>query len=247
MAERRAEASAPQPRNAARRKTGGVHIGMSRGAYYPLFADLRGRRCVVVGGGLIAQRKVTTLLGCGATVVVVSPTLTRRLHAAQRAGAIEARRRSFRPTDVRGAWLVCAATDDQRINESVFQVAQRRRIFANVVDQKPLCSFIAPSIVRRGDLVIAISTGGASPAMAKHLRRRLTAMIGSEYVQMVNLLRSLRGIAKQKLPGYAARKKYFDALVEGPAFRLVRSGRVREARRKAMELLERSATSNGHP
>ena len=213
--------------------------------FYPMFADLNSRRCVVVGGGLVAQRKVTTLLGYGARVTVVSPTLTSRLAACARRGAIRHVARRVRPADLGGAWLVYAATDEPRVNELVYRTATARRVFANVVDQKPLCSFIAPAIFRRGALTIAISTGGASPALAKKLRRDLARTVGSEYAPMLRLLAGLRGIAKHRLPGPRERKRYFDALVRGRVFGLVRDGRRREARQAALALLARHAGHNG--
>ena len=213
--------------------------------FYPMFADLTGRRCVVVGGGLVAQRKVTMLRGCGAAVTVVSPTLTKRLAGYARQRSIRYQRRPFRPADLAGAWLVCAATGDQRTNELVSRSAARRRIFANVVDQKPLCSFIAPAIVRRGPLTVAVSTGGASPALAKRLRRELGERLGGDYVSMLRLLAGLRSTAKRRLPSYQDRKRYFDALVGGRVFALVKVGKRREARRTALALLERRAAANG--
>ena len=213
----------------------------NRPPFYPMFADLHGRACVVVGGGLVAQRKVTTLLTYGAMITVVSPTVTRRLarYATQR--RIRYVARTFRPTDLKSAWLVYAATNDERINESVFRTAQRDRIFTNVVDQKPLCSFIAPAILRRGDLVVAFSTGGASPTVSKLLRRDLMATIGKDYARLVRLLGGLRGIAKQRLPNYNDRKRYFNRLVQGPVFRLVREGRTSAARHEALDLLAHAA------
>ena len=215
--------------------------------FYPMFADLDGRRCVVVGGGLIAQRKVATLLACGADVAVVSPTLTKRLAAYARQRRVRHEARRFRPADLAGAWLVCAATDDQRVNELAYRSATRRRIFTNVVDQKRLCSFIAPAIVRRGPLTIAISTGGASPALAKRLRRELEARLGGDYVSMLRLLASLRGPAKRQLATSQDRKRYFDALVGGRVFGLVKAGKRGEARRAALALLaRRAANGSGH-
>ena len=219
---------------------------MTGRAYYPLFADLKGRRCVVVGGGRVAERKVTMLLGCGARVIVISPRATERLRRYAGQGKIRFVPRRFRPADVRGAWLVYAATNDQPINELVYRTATTQRIFTNVVDQKPLCSFIAPAIVTRGPLTIAISTGGASPSLAKRLRRELEGTVGAEYVPMLRLLAGLRGIAKRRLPSYNGRKRYFDQLVRGRVFRLVQAGRVGEARRQALALLERAAGHNGH-
>ena len=214
-------------------------------AYYPLFADLGGRRCVVVGGGLVAQRKVTTLLGFGAQVTVVSPVVTRRLAAYARQGKIRHARRVFRPADLRGAWLVYAATDDARINALVSRTTRQRRIFANIVDQTPLCSFIAPAIFRRGPLTVAVSTAGSSPSLAKKLRSEIGQRIGREYGPMLRLLANLRGVAKRHLPSYRDRKRYFDQLVHGDVFTLVRRGRVREARRAALVLLAAEASPNG--
>lgn len=214
-------------------------------AYYPLFADLNGRRCVVIGGGLVAQRKVTTLLRYGAKITVVSPSVTRRLAAYAKQGRIRYVARRFRPADLRGAWLVYASTDDQRMNEQVFREATRRRILTNVVDQKPLCSFIAPAIVRRGALTVAVSTGGASPALAKKVRSDIGRVLGSGYVPMVRLLDGLRGVAKHALPSYADRKRYFGELVEGRVFGLMRAGKSREARRVALRVLARHAAKNG--
>ncbi|MBI4340866.1 MAG: bifunctional precorrin-2 dehydrogenase/sirohydrochlorin ferrochelatase [Candidatus Omnitrophica bacterium] len=201
-------------------------------AYYPMFADLNGRPCVVVGGGLVAQRKVTTLLRYGAKLTLISPQLTRRLAAYARHGRIRHLARRFRPADVRGAWLVYAATDDARINHLVFRSAQRQRVFANVVDQKPLCSFIAPAILTRGPLTVAVSTGGASPTLAKRLKRELGEQLGRQYGPLLKLLTGLRGIAKRKLPNYHDRKRYFDAVVRrGPS----------ATRRQALTLLEQYA------
>src|SRR6185295_9813781 len=118
-------------------------------SYYPVFADLAGRRCVVIGGGLIAQRKVTTLLSYGADVTVISPAVTSRLSRYANARKIRLVARRFRSGDLRNAWLVYAATDDAGINQAVYRESRRNRVFANVVDQTPLCTFIAPAIVRR--------------------------------------------------------------------------------------------------
>lgn len=218
---------------------------MSAKAYYPLFADVQGRRCVVIGGGAVAQRKAITLLSFGAQVTVVSPTLTRRLAAYGRRGKIRHVRRAFRPSDLRGAWLIYAATDDERINALVFRSAQRRRVFANVVDQPARCSFIAPAIFRRGGLTVAVSTAGGSPSLAKKLRSEIGQRVGREYAPMLHLLSSLRGLAKQHLPTYRDRKRYFDQLVQGEVFTLVRRGRLREARRAALVLLAADASTNG--
>ncbi len=186
---------------------------------------------------MVAQRKVTTLLRFGARVTVVSPHVTQRLSRYAKQGRINHLARRFRPSDLRGAWLVYAATDDRQLNELVYRTATRQRIFTNVVDQAALCSFIAPSIAKRGEVVIAVSTGGASPTLAKLLRRDLERLIGSDYATMLRLLERLRPAAKQRLPRYGDRKRYFSQLVNGRVFQLVRRGRVGEARRVALALL----------
>ncbi|MBI4004005.1 MAG: bifunctional precorrin-2 dehydrogenase/sirohydrochlorin ferrochelatase [Candidatus Omnitrophica bacterium] len=215
-------------------------------AYYPFFADLRGRRCVVVGGGVVAQRKVTTLLRFGAKVILVSPAATQRLRRYAAQGVIRYVPRRFKACDLDGAWLAYAATDDERINERVSRTAQQRRIFTNVVDQPPLCSFIAPAIMKRGELVIAISTGGASPTVAKRLRREFERTIGAGYAELLRLLNSLRPIAKRKLPSYDDRKRYFDRLVRGRTFDFVRRGNTSAARRAALALLAAEAKRNSN-
>ena len=214
---------------------------MKPAAYYPLFADLRSRRCVVIGGGLIAQRKVTTLLDYGASVTVVSPAVTRRLAAYARQGTIRYVARRFRPADLREAWLVYGATDDARINALVVRAARARRIFTNIVDQTPLCSFIAPAIFKRGGLTVAVSTAGASPSLAKRLRSELERTVGAKYAPMLRLLAGLRAIAKRKLPSYRDRKHYFDSLVYGRTFRLVQQGKPKTAKREALAALSRQA------
>ena len=222
---------------------------LPRKPYYPLFADLGGRRCVVVGGGVIAQRKVVGLLRCGANVTVISPAVTRWLAASARRGRIRHVARMFRPSDVRSAWLIYAATDHPAVNAAVFRAATRRRLFANVVDHKPLCSFIAPSIMRRGALTIAVSTGGASPSLARRLRHDLHGHVGPYYVPMLRLLARLRPRVQQVLPAYARRKRYFDRVLNGRPATLVRQGRPQDAYREALGLLTRasSARVNGRP
>lgn len=206
--------------------------------YYPLFMDLNDRLCVVIGGGLIAQRKVSTLLEYGAKVHVISPEATATLKKYAASHKITYTPRTFRSGDLDGAWLVYAATDDTKINQAVYSEATQKRIFANVVDQKPLCSFIVPAIAKRQPITVAISTGGISPSLAKLLKEEIEALIGPAYAKMANLLRSLRGIAKQRLPRYNDRKRFFGELTQGEVFRLVRKGQVSQARRKARTLLK---------
>jgi precorrin-2 dehydrogenase/sirohydrochlorin ferrochelatase len=152
--------------------------------YFPAFLDLRGRRCLVAGGGAVGERKVADLLRCGAAVTVVSPRLTPDLLALARAGLIAHRPRPFRRADVRGAALVIAATGDPDVDAAVVAEARRRRALVNVVDRPAACDFILPSVLRRGGLQIAVSTGGRSPALAREIRKRLERVIGPEYAEL---------------------------------------------------------------
>ena len=153
--------------------------------YYPAFLDLRGRRCLVVGGGDVAERKVSGLLDAGATVCVVSPHVTVALAALGGAGIIEHRARRFRRYDVRGTVLVVAATGVEAVDAAVATAARRIKALVNVVDVPAACDFILPSVLRRGDLQIAVSTGGKSPALAREIRRRLEAEFGEECAAVV--------------------------------------------------------------
>ena len=168
--------------------------------YFPAFLDLRGRRCVVVGGGAIGERKVDSLLAAGARVTLVSPALTPRLAALAAAGLLAHRRRLFRRADVRGAALVIAATGVSAVDAAVAAEARRRRALVNVVDRPAECDFILPSVLRRGGLQIAVSTGGRSPALAREIRKRLERVIGPEYAALVERVGRARARARAQAP-----------------------------------------------
>ncbi len=147
---------------------------MSR--YYPAYLDLSGRRAVVIGGGPIAERKTEQLIAAGASVMLVSPHASPQIERLSSDGALRWLPRNYAPGDLAGAWIAIAATDDQAVNRAVHQEAEREGALLNVVDQAELCSFIAPAIVERGPVTIAISTAGTSPALARKLRE----LIGGE-------------------------------------------------------------------
>jgi len=153
--------------------------------YFAAFLDLRGRRCLVVGGGEIGERKARALLQCGAQVTVVSPAVTRGLAALAAVGRVVDRRRTFRRSDLRGCALVVAATGDPSVDAAVAALGRRARVLVNVVDRPELCDFILPSVLQRGELQIAVSTGGRSPALAREIRRRLEALFGPEYAELI--------------------------------------------------------------
>lgn len=209
-------------------------------AYYPLFLDLTERWCVVVGGGRVAARKAEALLEAGARVRVIAPRAHPGLQALADSGRLVLLRRPYRAGDLRGCVLAIAATDDSAVNRAVYAASIRRGIPCNTVDQPALCTFIAPAVMRRGDLVIAISTGGASPALVRRLRRDLEARIGPEYAAFVDLLRQARVRLRAALPDSSARKRALYRLVASPALDLLRAGRPGEARALVDSLLARA-------
>ncbi len=184
--------------------------------YYPIFLKVEQKLCVVIGGGTVAERKITSLLEAGARVKVIAPEVTERIKTLAREGKIIWEERPYRSGDLKDAFLVIAATNNPQVQEEVFAEAEERKIFCNVVDKPALCSFIVPSVVKRGRLQIAISTSGASPALAKRLREQLEELFGPEYAEYLELMAAWRKeILARELPE-AERQKLFEQLVLAP-------------------------------
>ena len=176
---------------------------------------LGGRRCLVVGGGPIGLEKVEGLLACGADVTLVAPEAVDELQAYSREGSIQWAQREYRPADLDGAFLAIAATSDTELNTAVYREAEARAMLVNVVDVPPLCNFILPAIVRQGPLAIAISTAGASPALAKRMKREIAESFGEPYARLALILNDAREWAKSTLPTYQDRKEFFEGIVNG--------------------------------
>jgi siroheme synthase-like protein len=216
---------------------------MLRTPVYVACLKLKGRRCVVVGGGDVGLGKVEGLLACDGEVTLIAPEAVPELEAHAREGSIEWHARPYAgPGDLEGAFLVIAATSDTELNIRVYEDAERRSMLVNVVDVPPLCNFILPAIVRTGPLAIAISTAGASPALAKRMAREIAAEFGEPYARLAELLAEVRGWAKDTLPTYQARKVFFESIVGGEPdpIELLRSGHedaVRELISDAQERL----------
>jgi precorrin-2 dehydrogenase/sirohydrochlorin ferrochelatase len=193
---------------------------------------LKGRRCLVVGGGEVGLEKVEGLLACDGDVTLVAPDAVPELEAYAAEGSIRWERRVFADADLDGAFLAIAATSDTDVNVSVYEGAERRAMLVNVVDVPPLCNFILPAIVRTGPLAIAISTAGASPALAKRMKREIAAAFGEPYAELALLLNEVRGWAKGTLPTYQDRKEFFEGIVNGEPdpIELIRAGRAGEVR-----------------
>jgi len=206
--------------------------------FYPAFLDLRGRRAVVIGGGAIAEQKVVGLLAAGARVTVISPGVSRRLEDLAAAGTVTIERRPYRPGDLAGAFLAIAATDDRAANRAVWVEAEARGVLLNAVDDLPHCSFIAPAIHRQGDVAVAVSTAGKSPALAVRLRERIGRLIGPEYATLLELLGELRAELARRVPDARIRTRLWYRIVDSDAIELVRRGDVAGARRRIGRLVE---------
>jgi precorrin-2 dehydrogenase / sirohydrochlorin ferrochelatase len=189
--------------------------GMLETPFYIACLKLTGRRCVVVGGGDVGLEKVEGLLASDARVVLVAPEAVDGLAALAAEGSIEWERREYRPEDLERTFIAIAATDDTDVNIRVYEDAERRAMLVNVVDVPPLCNFILPAIVRTGPLAIAISTAGASPALAKRIKRQIADEYGEPYARLAVLLNEARGWAKGTLPTYQDRKRFFEGIVNG--------------------------------
>ncbi|MFQ5682801.1 MAG: bifunctional precorrin-2 dehydrogenase/sirohydrochlorin ferrochelatase [Candidatus Binatia bacterium] len=183
---------------------------------YPVFLDLRGKRCLVVGGGVVAQRKVHTLVGAGAKVTIISPDLPASLQKMGAQKRIQWLRRRYRQGDLKGCFLAFGATDNPKVNRDMADEAKLSGSLINVVDRPGLCNFISPAVVRRGELLIAISTGGASPGLAKKIRQDLERIFGQDYVKALELLGALRKVLRRRSLSSADRKRILTGLINSP-------------------------------
>jgi siroheme synthase-like protein len=187
---------------------------MLEASLYVACLKLKGKRCLVIGGGEVGLGKVEGLLACEADVTLIAPHAVAPLQEYARERSIAWQPRAYAGAgDLEGAFLVIAATDDTELNIRVFEDAERRSMLVNVVDVPPLCNFILPAIVRTGPLAIAISTSGASPALAKRMAREIRQEFGDPYARLAVMLGELRGWAKDTLPTYQSRKAFFESIV----------------------------------
>jgi precorrin-2 dehydrogenase/sirohydrochlorin ferrochelatase len=180
--------------------------------YYPVNLDIAGRNCLVVGGGGVASRKAATLLNCGAAVTVISPRVCDRLDQLAAEGVIRLNKRPYDSADLEGMFLVIGATDDEEVNRRISQDAEAHRMLCNIADRPGICNFILPSIVRRGDLVLTISTSGSSPAFAKKMRQSLESQFGEEYADLMRLMAAVRKKLLSQAHAPEAHKPLFEAL-----------------------------------
>ena len=178
--------------------------------YYPINLNIENRMCIVIGGGKVAERKILSLLDCKADVTVISPKVTRFIKKLSNESKICILKRDFRKGDLKGAFMVIAATNSSRINYKIFQEANKKNILVNIVDSPEFCDFIMPSSIRRGDLLITISTGGKAPALSKKLRIMLEEIIGKEYGKILEKLSDFRDKLKTKSLSLKKKKELIE-------------------------------------
>jgi precorrin-2 dehydrogenase/sirohydrochlorin ferrochelatase len=205
--------------------------------YYPIHLDIKNRNCLIVGGGAVGTRKVNTLMECGARVVVVSPDPTPQLDRLASEGSVTLKKRAYRSEDLAGMFLVIGAPDDESLNRQISEDAERAHILCNIADRPEVCNFILPSIVRRGDLVITISTSGKSPALAKHLRQKLETQFGREYADFLLLMGAIRQKLLSQDHEPEAHKTLFNQLIDSDLIQLMQAGKTEEINSLLYEIL----------
>lgn len=205
---------------------------------YPVLLNLKNKKCVVIGGGIVAERKVRALLETGAIITIISPELTENLRRFAEEKNITHLARDYETGDLEFSYIAFGATSDIKTNEKIFQEAAENRVLVNIADKPEKCSFFVPSVVKRGDLSIAISTDGKSPALAKHLREKLEKQIGPEYGQYLEMLSEFRQSAKEKYTNSPAKiDKAFQKVFRSEALELISHGDVSQAKKRMAECI----------
>ena len=211
--------------------------------------NLSGRRALVVGAGPIGLEKIEGLLDCDADVTVVATVAVAEVMELAEANRITLHERAYEPADLDGCFLAIAATSDTALNTRIYEDAEARSMLVNVVDVPELCNFILPAIVRNEMLTVAISTAGASPALAKRMKREAAEMFGPEYSQLALLLDGVRAWAKETLPTYDDRKVFFEEIVNGEPdpLELLREGQLEAVQQRIVDAQELALTRLGDP
>jgi precorrin-2 dehydrogenase/sirohydrochlorin ferrochelatase len=203
--------------------------------FYPVFLNLTGRRCVIIGGGQIAEGKISKLLDSGAKIIVISPDATQGIRSFAERGQIELDLRKYQQGDLQGAFLVIAATNDRVVNQEIFEEAEKQGILLNAVDDMPRCSFIAPSIVEKGPVTVAISTGGASPALARKLRENMEVSSALDWADATGVLSKARQIIKDEQ--IAVDPQRWQCCMTDELLTMIQAGHENEALDLLMDLL----------
>jgi len=199
--------------------------------YYPINLDVRDRNCLVIGGGRVGRRKVATLMECGARITVVSLDANDAICALAKENRVVLKKRGYVESDLEGIFLVMGATDDEDLNRRIHADASRRNILCNIADRPEICDFILPAIVKRGDLSIAISTSGKSPAFAKHLKDQMEADIGDEYAIFLELMGAIRTKLLCEAHEPEVHKPLFNRLISGGLVAMIKEEKTKEINR----------------
>ena len=213
--------------------------------YYPVFIDVKGRRCVVIGGGDIGQEKVEKLIDCDADVVVISPEVNAQVSQRAESQELTWVRRAYQPGDLEAAFIAIAATDDNDVNRQIAREAGERNVLLNVVDVTHLCTFIAPSVATRGEVTVATSTGGASPALARTFREKLSTSRILEFADLAPLLADARSELRRK--GATVAPDHWQTQITEELLDLVQTGETELARSMLMDGLLAGATPVSAP
>ena len=200
--------------------------------YYPVYLNLKGRHCVIFGGGRVAEGKISRLREAGARITVISPQVTSEIRAAAQEGQLQWCDREYQDGDMEQAFLAIAATNVRSVNRQIFQEAERHNVLLNVVDDAPLCTFIAPSIVERGPVTLAISTAGASPALARKLRESLTNNPVLDWADLAGVMSQVRGQIKKQ--GSVVDPQRWQCCLSSQLLDLARSGHQEQAGAKLL-------------
>lgn len=203
--------------------------------FYPVFLNLTERRCVIIGGGQIAEGKISKLLDSGAKIIVISPDATQGIRGFAERGQIELDLRKYQEGDLQGAFLAIAATNDRVVNQEIFEEAEKQGILLNAVDDMPRCSFIAPSIVEKGPVTVAISTGGASPALARKLREKMEVSSALDWADATSVLSKARQVIKDKQ--IAVDPQRWQCCMTDELLTMIQAGHENEALDLLMDLL----------
>jgi precorrin-2 dehydrogenase / sirohydrochlorin ferrochelatase len=213
--------------------------------FYPVYLNLKARRVVVIGGGEIAERKIESLLDAEASILVISPEVTPRIAFLSAQRRIEVVNRRYMPGDCASAALVLSATGDPEVSKAVYTEASALGVFINTADQPAQCSFIMPAVIRRGDIGVAISTSGTSPALAARLRRKISGVIGPEYARLAELLSRARPEIRNNVGTEEGRKHLHYRIIDSDIITLLKSEDIGPAERRLKQIIEDFVAETG--
>ncbi|MFB3897817.1 MAG: bifunctional precorrin-2 dehydrogenase/sirohydrochlorin ferrochelatase [bacterium] len=206
---------------------------------YPISLDIKNKPCLVIGGGEVALRKINSLLSCQAKITVVSPQFHPEILKLAKAKQIQIINRKYQTADLTKMILVIGATNDTKVNQQIAEEAKKKSILVNIVDVPALCNFQVPASIRRGDLLITISTNGKSPALSKYLRKQLEEQFGPEYTEYLELLDKWRTKLIHDIPQGKQREQIFQAIIESDILDLLQAGLKKEAEQRIQQIVSK--------